>query len=430
MTHAMVKGSNIQVHSSTVRAALRWSPGPGAPDIDVSALLLGPDGRVRSDQDFVFYNQPRHPSGAVRHRPKQRGPQGITDPVEVDLGTLDASVECVVIAASVDAGTFTDLNLSITIHDISPGADSSPIAEYTVVPETGRESALNCGELYRRGDGWKFRAIGQGYTSGLIGLATDFGITVEEGETQRDPGLIGAAPGDGTPPPAAHPPAAPPLTTPPPAPPSPRPAPAPVSGSTLGSGQGQPPLAPLPPQPSQLPQPSSGGGYGYPPPQPAAAGTAPPQGGYGYPPPQQPAPPSPGGYGYPPPHPTGSTPPQQLGGYGYPPPAQPPQPPQPPMPQQHPGGDYGYPPSQGGYGYPPPQGGPSGYGYPPQAPPAPTASPPAQHGYGYPPQPVHPPGQPQHQHPAPRDGSPSPDARGFTLPPQGPQFQPDRSGQR
>src|SRR3954451_24517305 len=65
MTHAMQKGSNIPVTAVAVRAVLRWTGGPEVPDVDASALLVGPDGRVRSDEDFVFYNQPRHPSGAV-----------------------------------------------------------------------------------------------------------------------------------------------------------------------------------------------------------------------------------------------------------------------------------------------------------------------------------------------------------------------------
>lgn len=197
MTHAMVKGSNIPLKASAVRAVLRWSPDPGAPDIDVSALLLGVGGRVRSDQDFVFYNQPTHPSGLVRHRPKKRGPEGITDPVEVDLGALEASVECVVVAASVDSGSFGQVgDLRILVYDLAGGADAEAIAEYHVVPETGGESALNCGELYRRGDGWKFRAVGQGYTTGLVGLATAFGITVDDQEGTDDapdgPGGAGA----------------------------------------------------------------------------------------------------------------------------------------------------------------------------------------------------------------------------------------------
>ena len=89
MTHAMLKGSNVPLKASAVRAVLRWSPGADVPDVDASALLLAADGRVRSDEDFVFYNQPRHPSGLVRRLPKKRVAEGLTDTVEADLAALD-----------------------------------------------------------------------------------------------------------------------------------------------------------------------------------------------------------------------------------------------------------------------------------------------------------------------------------------------------
>ena len=184
MTHAMVKGSNIPLEASAVRAVLTWSPGAGVPDIDASALLLGPDERVRADADFVFYNQPHHPSGLVRHQAKQPGGRGLTDSVEVDLAGLEASVHRVVLAASADEGTFEQVpGLQLLLFDISPGrAAAEPLASFDVVPDTGEEAALICGELYRRDGLWKFQALGQGYASGLVGLATDFGIRVEEDE--------------------------------------------------------------------------------------------------------------------------------------------------------------------------------------------------------------------------------------------------------
>ncbi|MFD3532292.1 TerD family protein [Streptomyces sp. NPDC058664] len=181
MTHAMLKGSNVPLDTAAVRAVLRWTPGPGVPDVDASALLLGPSGRVRSDEDFVFYNQPRHPSGLVRRLPKKRDPEGLTDTVEADLGALDASVDRVVIAASSDGGTFQSVSdLRILLYDATPGPEREPLALFAVTAETGEETAVICGELYRRGDTWKFRAVGQGYPTGLVGLATDFGISVDE----------------------------------------------------------------------------------------------------------------------------------------------------------------------------------------------------------------------------------------------------------
>lgn len=193
MTHAMLKGSNVPLDTTAVRAVLRWTPGAGVPDVDASALLLGTGGRVRSDEDFVFYNQPRHPSGLVRRLPKRSVAEGLTDTIEADLGALDPSVEQVVIAASSDGAAFQQVrDLRILLYDAgSTGGD--PLAVFDVRPETGEETAIICGELYRRGDGWKFRAVGQGYPTGLVGLATAFGISVDEAEAAAEPDAVASS---------------------------------------------------------------------------------------------------------------------------------------------------------------------------------------------------------------------------------------------
>ncbi|KOT65857.1 TerD family protein, partial [Streptomyces rimosus] len=196
MTHAMLKGSNVPLDTTAVRAVVRWTPGAGVPDVDASALLLAADGRVRSDADFVFYNQPRHPSGLVRHLPKTRLTDGLADTIEADLSALEASVDRVMLTASADGGTFAHVrDLRVLLYDASSG-DDEPIAVFDVVPETGKETALICGELYRRGDRWKFRALGQGYEQGLNGLATEFGISVEEDDAaaSADTGTAASAP--------------------------------------------------------------------------------------------------------------------------------------------------------------------------------------------------------------------------------------------
>lgn len=265
MTHAMLKGSNVPLDAMAVRAVLHWSPGPGIPDVDVSALLLGAEGRVRSDEDFIFYNQPRHPSGLVRRLPKKQAGEALTDAVEADLAALDASVEQVVLAASTDGATFQHVNdLRILLYDAA-SADGEPLAVFDVRPETGEETAIICGELYRRGDSWKFRAVGQGYPTGLVGLATAFGISVDDTEASDEPGtdpsadlsadpsaVTSALPGPSAqlPPPPAQPPAQP---LGPPAYGYPQP-PLPAAQPTYGY-----------PQPVSSPQPA----YGYP--QPAAA---------------------------------------------------------------------------------------------------------------------------------------------------------------
>ncbi|MER6381110.1 TerD family protein [Streptomyces sp. NPDC001250] len=182
MTHAMLKGSNVPLEAEMVRAVLRWTPGQGVPDVDASALLLGPDGRVRSDEDFVFYNQPRHPSGKVWRLGKRRVTEGLTDTIQSDLPGVEPDVGRILLVASADGITFDQVPaLCILLYDAAV-AGGEPLAHFEIKPETGAETALICGELYRRGEGWKFRALGEGYSNGLKGLATDFGISVDESD--------------------------------------------------------------------------------------------------------------------------------------------------------------------------------------------------------------------------------------------------------
>ncbi|MEV2254198.1 TerD family protein [Streptomyces sp. NPDC050147] len=206
----MPKGSNVAVPAPAVRVELGWGSGAGVPDADASALLLAPSGKVRSDDDFVFYNQAVHTSGAVRHEGKKTDGGRVTDALVVDLARVEPAVETVVLAASTDSGTFGQVpGLFIRVVDAASGAE---IARYDSEDATV-ETAFVLGELYRRQGAWKFRAVGQGYGSGLQGLATDYGISVDE--PQQAPAPAPAAPQ----PPAAPAPVAPaaPVQTPPPA---------------------------------------------------------------------------------------------------------------------------------------------------------------------------------------------------------------------
>ncbi|MEV4192013.1 TerD family protein, partial [Streptomyces toxytricini] len=181
MTHAMQKGSNIPVTSVAVRAVLRWTGGADVPDVDASALLVGPDGRVRSDEDFVFYNQPRHPSGSVWRLGKKQIGDAVTDAVQADLRAVPSAVDRVLVVASAEDVPFERVrDLRILLYDATASGGGEPVAYFDVRPETGAETALICGELYRRGEAWKFRALGEGYSDGLVGLATDHGISVDE----------------------------------------------------------------------------------------------------------------------------------------------------------------------------------------------------------------------------------------------------------
>ncbi|MFD5402363.1 TerD family protein [Streptomyces griseorubiginosus] len=172
----MSKGSNVPVPTTALRVELGWRSGPGVPDADASALLLV-GGKVRSDADFVFYNQPEHASGAVRHEGKRTDGGRVTDTLFVDLARVEPSVETVVLAASADGGTFAQVpELYIEVRDAVQGTVAARFDSAGATVET----AFVLGEFYRRQGAWKFRAVGQGYDSGLEGLATDFGITVDE----------------------------------------------------------------------------------------------------------------------------------------------------------------------------------------------------------------------------------------------------------
>ncbi|MER6801377.1 MULTISPECIES: TerD family protein [Streptomyces] len=208
----MPKGSNTPVPTTALRVELGWRSGPGVPDADASALLLV-GGKVRSDDDFVFYNQPAHSSGAVRHEGKRNAGGRVTDTLLLDLARVEPGIETVIVAASSDGGAFGQVpDLYIEVKDAANGTVAARFDSTGATSET----AFVLGEFYRRQGAWKFRAVGQGYSSGLEGLATDYGIAVDEPQH--------TAP---APPAAAVPPAAPPVTAPPPQPAVP-PAPAPV----------------------------------------------------------------------------------------------------------------------------------------------------------------------------------------------------------
>ncbi len=148
-------------------------PGPvsvrvtAAAPVDISALLVTESGKVRSDDDFVFYNQPS--ARGVRYDPAG---------VDVDPAQVEAAIDKVVVTASLDGrGATTFGALGGLRMDVAVGG--TPVAEFT--PDgLGAETALLCVEIYRRGGQWKVRAVGQGYANGLGGIATDYGITVDD----------------------------------------------------------------------------------------------------------------------------------------------------------------------------------------------------------------------------------------------------------
>ncbi|MET7513538.1 TerD family protein [Streptomyces sp. NPDC005480] len=163
----MTPGSNIPL--STARVAVDVA----APvRLDVSGLLLTADGKVRSDDDFIFYNQPSGPGVTYRS-----GGGTAPDAILVDTAAVPPGIEKIVVTASPDAAgqTFQGIEPTATIK----ADDGSVLATFTP-PQLGTETALVIVEIYLRNGAWKARAVGQGYANGLAGIATDFGVSVEE----------------------------------------------------------------------------------------------------------------------------------------------------------------------------------------------------------------------------------------------------------
>ncbi|MFJ5077149.1 VWA domain-containing protein [Streptomyces sp. NPDC088553] len=242
---SLSKGANVPVDSAALRVELVWAQGPGVPDVDASALLLTSAGRVRDDGDLVFYNQPRHASEAVAHLGKQSAAGVTSDIVAVDLRSLDPDVERVALCASTDGGTFGQVpGMVLRLLDAASGDE---LARFDMT--AGTETAFICGELYLRQGKWKFRAVGQGYAEGLAGLATEFGITVDE------PDSGAAAPAGAVPaPPAVSAPPAPAVPT-----SAPGSAPAPAPGSAPGSASAPAPGSAPGSASAPVPSVSSGG---------------------------------------------------------------------------------------------------------------------------------------------------------------------------
>lgn len=188
---SLAKGGNVSLSKqapglTAVLIGLGWDvrTTTGADyDLDASALLCGADGRVLSDGHFVFYNNLTSPDGSVEHTGDNLTGEGEGDDesVKVNLATVPAQVEKVVFPVSIhDAETRGQSfgQVSNAFIRVVNQADGQEIARYDLSEDASTETAMVFGELYRHGGDWKFRAVGQGYASGLRGIALDYGVNV------------------------------------------------------------------------------------------------------------------------------------------------------------------------------------------------------------------------------------------------------------
>ena len=152
-------------------------------DLDASALALGENHKIVSDQHFVFFNNLRSPDGSIEHLGDNLTGEveGDDEQINVNLAAVPPTVISVVFPVSIyDAESRSQSfgqvrNAYIRVVNQS---DGSELARYDLSEDASTETAMVFGELYRNGPEWKFRAIGQGYASGLAGIARDFGVNV------------------------------------------------------------------------------------------------------------------------------------------------------------------------------------------------------------------------------------------------------------
>lgn len=152
-------------------------------DLDGSAFLLNASGKVRSDADFVFYNQAKSSDGSVVHSGDNRTGAGDGDDesIVIELDKVPADVEKIAVCVTIHDAEAKKQNfgmISRAYVRCVNAANDSEVARYDLSEDASVETAMIFGEIYRAGAEWKFKAIGQGFKGGLGPLAKNFGVAV------------------------------------------------------------------------------------------------------------------------------------------------------------------------------------------------------------------------------------------------------------
>jgi len=187
----LVKGGNVSLSKeapglTNVIVGLGWDvrTTTGADyDLDASAILLNSSGKVISDAHFVFFNNLTSPDGTVEHTGDNLTGEGEGDDevIKVNLAAMSPQVDKIVFPVSIYDADGRNQNFGQVVNAfirVVNEADGRELTRFDLSEDASTETALVFGELYRRGPEWKFRAVGQGYASGLAGIARDYGVNV------------------------------------------------------------------------------------------------------------------------------------------------------------------------------------------------------------------------------------------------------------
>ena len=188
---SLSKGGNVSLSKTdpslkNVIVGLGWDARPtdGADfDLDASAFMVKDDGKVRSNSDFIFYNQTKSACGSVEHTGDNRTGAGDGDDeaVIVLLDKIPSDVQRVVFCVTIHDADLRKQNFGQVSHAfvrVVNKDSNNEVARYDLSEDASIETAMIFGEIYRHGGEWKFKAVGQGYAGGLAALAKQYGIDV------------------------------------------------------------------------------------------------------------------------------------------------------------------------------------------------------------------------------------------------------------
>ncbi|MDT9593213.1 TerD family protein [Nocardioides zeae] len=188
---SLSKGGNVSLSKeapglTAIDIGLGWDVNTfsgGDFDLDASAILLGANGKVVSDQHFIFFNNLTSPDGSVQHTGDNLTGEGEGDDelIKANVASIPAEIERIVVAVSIYDADTRNQNFGAVRNAfirVVNQANGTEIARYDLTEDASVETAMVFGEVYRNGSEWKFKAVGQGYASGLRGIAADFGVNV------------------------------------------------------------------------------------------------------------------------------------------------------------------------------------------------------------------------------------------------------------
>lgn len=191
MAVSLTKGGNISLSKTdptlkNLIVGLGWDARPtdGADfDLDASAFMVKDDGKVRSDSDFIFYNQTKSSCGSVEHTGDNRTGAGDGDDesVVVLLDKIPVDIQRVIFVVTIHEAEARKQNFGQVSHAyvrVLNKDSNSEVARYDLSEDASIETAMIFGEIYKYGAEWKFKAVGQGYAGGLAALARQYGINI------------------------------------------------------------------------------------------------------------------------------------------------------------------------------------------------------------------------------------------------------------